>query len=259
MLKVRVIPILLWNGREAVQSVSFKRPHRPVGSMMQHIENMEAREIDELIILDVEATREGREPLYKEIQEYTSKLFCPLTVGGGINDLSQIERLLQSGADKVAINHALYTKPGFIYEAARKFGSQCIVASINCVSRYELNKDRTYIDVIDSTGRMRRSNRAQAKEICKYAEELGAGEILLTDVHKNGTYEGYNYQSITECSYDIAVPLICYGGCGEPRHMVEGIRAGASAVAASSMFLFRDYTPKNCSRMLDKNGIPARL
>jgi cyclase len=251
MLKIRVIPVLLWDGKQAVQSVNFKRPHRPVGSMMQHIENMENRNIDELIILDVEATIERREPFYTEIQEYTSKLFCPLTVGGGINKLDQIEKLLKSGADKVAINTALYSDNDFIYNAARKFGSQCIVASINSVYDHGVNV------ICNSDGTQTQG--IQTRHVCKYAEELGCGEILLTDVWANGTLQGYNTDLIFECSYDIGIPVIGYGGAGTLQHMVAALRAGANAVASSSMFMFKDITPKDVSKHLIKEGFPARI
>ena len=231
--------------------MGFRRPHRIVGSMMQYIENYEEREIDELIILDVEATREGREPLYEDIKEYTAKLFCPLTVGGGIQQLEHIENLLNAGADKIAVNTSLYRRPDFIYQAARKYGSQCIVVSIN----------NTLVDgrnrYTDSGGIF--VNQATTKEMCKYAQELGAGEILLTDTIANGRMQGYNNDCIFECSYDLTIPIVCYGGCGEPRHMVDALVAGGAAVAASSMFMFKDTTPKECSRYINKLGFAARV
>ena len=251
MLKTRVIPVLLWDGKQAVQSVHFKRPHRPVGSMMQLVENFERRQIDELIILDVEATKERREPLYEEIKEYTSKLFCPLTVGGGVVDLKTIENLLLAGADKVAINTALLENSDFIYEAARKFGSQCIVASINNIYDHGVNiicsSDGTQTQVVPT------------RHVCKFAEELGAGEILLTDVYANGTLKGYNTDLIAECSNYVSIPVIANGGCGTLQHVEDALHVGASAIAASSMFLFRDITPKDVSRHLHKKGFPARI
>lgn len=229
----------------------FNRPHRPIGSMMQHIENMDNRGIDELIILDVEASKEKRDPLYLEIQEYTSALFCPLTVGGGVKTLKQIEKLLHAGADKIAINQALYENPEFIYEAARKFGSQCIVASINNIYDHGVNI------ICNSDGTQTQG--VPTRHVCKFAEELGAGEILLTDVYANGTYQGYNTDCIFECSYDISIPIIANGGCGTLQHVVDALRAGANAVAATSMYMFRDITPKDVSRHIHKEGFPARI
>ena len=251
MLKIRVIPVLLWDGKQAVQSTNFKRPHRPVGSMMQHVENYEQRNIDELIILDVEATRENREPLYEAIKEYTSQLFCPVTVGGGIHKLEDITKLLQAGADKVAINTSLLDNPSFVADAVQKFGAQAIVASINNIYDHGINI------ICNSDGTQTQG--IPTRRVCKYAEELGCGEILLTDVWANGTYQGYNTDCIFECSYDISIPIIAYGGCGTLRHVVDALRAGANAVAASSMFLHRDITPKDVSRYIQKEGFDARV
>ncbi len=251
MLKVRVIPILLWNGVDCVQSVNFKRPHRRVGNFMQYVEMLEDRNIDELIIIDVEATREGREPLFEAIQEFTNRLFCPVTIGGGIRTLGHIENLLKSGADKVALNTAIYRDDAFVYDAARKFGAQAIVASINSVYDHGVNV------ICNSDGTQTQG--IPTRNVCKYVEELGAGEILLTDVWANGTMHGYNGDCIFECSYDLSIPLICNGGCGEPRHMVDALWRGASAVAASSMFLFKDVTPMDCSKAIQEAGFEARI
>ncbi len=246
------MPILLWDGMQAVQSRHFKRPHRPVGSMMQHIETMELRNIDELIILDVEATREGREPSYEAIEEYTSKLFCPLTVGGGVSKLEHIEKLLRSGADKIAINSAVYHNPEFVAEAVQKFGAQAIVASINSVYDHGVNI------ICSSDGAQTQG--IPTRDVCTLAQELGVGEILLTDVWANGTMEGYNLDCLYECNFaSMEIPMIVNGGCGKPEHMLEAMQRGASAVAASSMFLFRDVTPLDCSRYLNDNGFPTRL
>jgi len=251
MLKTRVIPVLLWDGKQAVQSTHFKRPHRPVGSMMQHVENFERRQIDELIILDVEATKERRAPLYSEIQEYTSKLFAPLTVGGGVDSLDKIEKLLKAGADKIAVNTSLYNSCDFVYDAARKFGSQCIVASINNVYDNGANV------ICNSDGT--ETQGVPTRHVCKLAEELGCGEILLTDVWANGTMQGYNTDLIAECSNYVSIPVIANGGCGTLQHVEYALHVGASAIAASSMFLFKDITPKDVSRHLHKQGFPARI
>lgn len=250
-LKLRVIPILLWDGKQAVQSTHFKRPHRPVGSMMQMIENFERRQIDELIIIDVEATRENRAPLYNDIKEYTSRLFCPLTVVGGIHNLKNIENLLHAGADKVGINTALYKDPDFIYSAVQKFGAQAIVASINNIYDHGINI------ICNSDGTQTQG--VPTRHVCKYAEELGCGEILLTDVWANGTLEGYNTDLIGECSNYVSIPVIANGGCGTLQHVEDALHVGASAIAASSMFLFKDITPKDVSRHLHKKGFPARI
>lgn len=251
MLKIRVIPVLLWNGREAVQSTHFKRPHRNVGSFMQHIENYEQRNIDELVILDVEASREGREPLFEDIKEFTSKIFAPVAIGGGIRTLEHVAKMLKSGADKVIINKALYEDPEFIYQAVRKFGAQAITASINNIydhgNNIFCNSDGTQTQGIPT------------RNVCNYAYELGVGEILLCDVWGNGVRGGYNCELLNECTYKIPIPVIAYGGCGKPEHMVDALIAGANAVAASSMFLFTDTTPRDCSIYINEKGFDARI
>lgn len=224
MLKHRIIPILLWDGKQCVQSVKFQRPHRPVGSMMQHIKIMERRNIDELIILDVNATIEKRKPLFDEIKEFTSQLYCPVTYGGGITELKDIELLLKAGADKVAIKH----RYNLINVATEKFGRQCIVKSV------------------DSNG------------LWFEAVEQGAGEILLTSMDNNGTMKGYD-ENLLIFYRHLNIPIIINGGCGNPQHMIEAIQAGASAVAASTMFLFSSTTPRDCAEALHAAGIPVRL
>lgn len=251
MLKTRVIPILLWDGKQAVQSVHFNRPHRPVGSMMQLVENFERRQIDELIILDVEATREGREPSYEAIKEYSSVLFCPLTIGGGISSLEHIQKLLLAGADKVAINSLCLSNPALVEKAVQKFGAQAITIAINNIYDHGINI------ICNSDGTQTQG--IPTRHVCKFAEELGAGEILLTDVWANGTLEGYNTDCIFECSYDLSIPIIANGGCGTLQHVELALRAGANAVAASSMFLFKDITPRDVSKYLNSKGFPARV
>lgn len=250
-LKIRVIPVLLWDGKQAVQSTHFKRPHRPVGSFMQYIENYENRDIDELVILDVEASREGHEPLFEDIKEFTSKIYAPVAVGGGIRTLEHVAKMLKAGADKVIINTALYKNPEFVYQAVRKFGAQAITASINNVYDHGNNI------ICNSDGT--ETQGASTRNVCKYAYELGVGEILLTDSWLNGTRSGFNLELITECTYKVPIPIIAYGGCGQPSHMVDALIAGANAVAASSMFLFTDVTPRDCSIHINEKGFAARI
>lgn len=224
MLKHRIIPILLWDGIQVVQSVQFKRPHRPVGSMMQYIKVMETRNIDELIILDVNATIEKRKPKFEEIKEFTKELFCPVTIGGGITELDDIGRLIREcGADKVAIR----TNQFLVYDAVHKFGAQAIVSAIDIYPYHCFTKNV-------------------------------AGELLITSVLNNGAMIGYQLNLI-DWAKDYNVPIIINGGCGTPQHMIEAIKCGASAVAASSMFLFTDHTPRSCARALHAAGIPVRL
>lgn len=227
MLKKRIIPILLWDGKQCVQTTKFQRPYRPVGSMMQHIEVMESRNIDELIILDIVATAEGRKPLFNEIKEFTSKLFCPVTIGGGISELDDIKRLIQDcGADKVAMK-TNYDK--LAMGAIEKFGAQAIV------------------QVIDT-----------GKYLVNYYDH-NAGELLITQIDRNGTQEGYNLDILKHIHKYWGTPVIINGGCGKPEHMKQAFDAGASACGASSMFLFTEHTPKSVARKLAEWHVEVRL
>lgn len=251
-LKTRVIPILQWDGKQAVKAKKFSHPPRPVGSMMQHIKVMQERDVDELIILDIMAKREGRSPLFEEIKEYTSQLYCPVTVGGGISTLEDIELLLKAGADKVCINSNLY-KFSFIKEAASKFGRQCIVASIDAsMDPFMVYRSTSYLTTMQTM--------YPVEFLSEILQEHGVGELLLTDMTKEGTLEGYGIDLLeTIKKAAISIPVIINGGCGKPEHMVDALEAGAHAVAASSMFLFTDVTPKDCSVYLKENGYEARI
>jgi cyclase len=240
-LKHRIIPILQWDGVQAVKTTQFRRPPRPVGSMMQHIENMQRRDIDELIILDINATKEGREPAYSKIEEYASKLYCPLTVAGGVSELSHIKNLLNAGADKVAIK----TATGIIEEACEKFGAQSIVRALDYNTTVTGNY---YIEMI------------KKYEVGKNPHVISpCGEVLLTSIPNEGTRIGYDIKLLDIVQKRYKCPIILNGGCGTPEHMLEAFKAGAHAVAASSMFLFTDTTPKSCARYLHEQGIEVRL
>lgn len=231
-LKHRIIPILLTDGQgNCVKPVRFQRPYRKVGSLMQYIKMMERRNVDELIVIDIEATNEGRLIDCDKIKEYTKELFCPLTLGGGIRNLDDINKLLQSGADKVCIK----TNHKIINEASQKFGVQCIVG------------------IIDYTGKLNIG--LEAKLLCKN----GVGEILFTNCQLDGAMIGYDYDSIMFVSKNSSVPVIANGGCGSLEDMKWAIESGASAVAAGSMFLFTDTTPRDCAEYLNSVGIGVRL
>lgn len=250
-LKHRIIPILLWNGKQVVQSVQFQRPHRNVGSMMQHIRVMETRNIDELIILDVNATIEKRKPLFDEIKEFTKELFCPVTIGGGITELDDIKRLIQDcGADKVTIKNSFNINPNFIREASNKFGSQAIVFAIDGYKSV-YNSDTNLMGYFGYAG-------IPVSILSSVCGGLGAGEILLTSIDNNGIRESYDLNLLKRAVTYTTIPIIINGGCGHPSHMVDAINAGADAVAASSMFLFTEHTPKTCAKALQEAGIPVR-
>lgn len=217
-----------------VKPIAFERPYRKLGTMEQYVNTMESRDVDELIIIDIEATKEGRKPNYEKLRSWCNNLFCPVTYGGGISSLDDIRLALENGADKVAIK----TNNLIIGPASRKFGAQAIVAVID-------------VDVKD-----------QWHNVAEYAmvvEQDGAGEILLTDMERDGKLDGYFNQLIGYISEMVSIPVISLGGCADPSHMAEALDAGASAVAAGSMFLYTDWTPKSCARYLSDRGYAVRL
>lgn len=245
MLKHRVIPVLLYDGSYCVQTVRYQSVRR-LGPMEQYVNNMADRNIDELVILDITASKESRGPRFSKIKEFTEGQFCPVSYGGGIYSLADVNALIKEcGVDKVIIK----TASGLISEAAKKFGSQAIVYSMDC---YVHHSNGTYFvhGMPKSMG---------VTEWAKIIEEKGAGEILLTAMYKNGTYDGYNFDLISRVSSAVNIPVIANGGCGSPEDMVKAIQAGASAVAASSMFALRGVTPQDCARAIQAAGLPARV
>lgn len=253
MLKTRIIPILLTDGRgNVVKPIKFQRPYRIVGSLMQHTRVMEKRNIDELIILDIEATNEGRLIDAERIKDYTKELYCPVTLGGGIKSLDDINRLLGAGADKVAIQRFYMSSPKKVEKAARKFGSQALTGIINikeidCI--YWLCEDS---NITDGGG-------FSAHEWAKEMEQCGIGEILLTDTQKDGTLDGYNIGLIENVAASVKIPVIVSGGCSSIEDMAAALRVGAHAVAAGSLFLYQDITPRQCAKELKAMGFNTRI
>lgn len=213
--------------------------------MLDRVRLLERRDIDELIILDIAATPNNRSPRFDEVAQLCENLFMPMTVGGGVRNVADIERLLRSGADKVAINTMACCRPEFIDEAARRFGNQAIVVSIDVLG-----------GVVKQTAVL---TPRQPAEWAAELEDRGAGEILLTSVDRDGTMEGYDLDLIEQVSSRVSIPVIACGGCGTYEHMQQALNAGAHAVAAGAMFQFRDATPKGASRFLHSQGFQVRV
>lgn len=250
MLKVRVIPTLLWKQFGLVKGVGFDSWRR-VGPVMPAIKVYNQREVDELILLDIVAHRSGEEPDFESIQEFGQDCFVPLTVGGGIQNTHQVQRLLRAGADKISINSAAYEQPSLITEIAKRHGSQCVVASIDVRA---CDNDWVCFSHAGQTDTGRKVV-AWAREL----EDRGAGEILVTSVDRDGTMQGYDLNLIEAVARAVKLPVIASGGAGQYVHMVEAVaQAGASAVAAASMFHFTEQTPAGAKKALDAAGIPVR-
>lgn len=251
MLKARIIPTLLWKGPGLVKGVAFDSWRR-VGPVLPAIKVYNLREVDELIVVDITATAERREPDYESITEFCHECFVPLTIGGGVGSLDQIRKLLCCGADKVAINTKAYDEPDLIRAAADRFGSQCVVASVD-VRRHADGKCECFSHAgAQATGR---EPVAWAREL----ERLGAGEILLTSVERDGTMQGYDIEVIRRVADAVTIPVIASGGAGNYDHLFESLSEGkASAVAAASIFHFTQQTPLEAKRHLAAKGIAVR-
>jgi len=251
VLKVRIIPTLLWKNYGLVKGVKFDSWRR-VGPVLPAIKVYNSREVDELILVDITASQEGNEPDHDSVADFSEECAVPLTVGGGITCIDHIVSLLHAGADKISINSAAYTNPGLIDAAARRFGAQCVVASIDA-RRLEGGMYRCFSQsaTVDA-----------AKEPIAWARELadrGAGEILLTSIDRDGTMTGYDLELVAAVAGSVAVPVIASGGAGNYRDMIDAvIQAGASAVACASIFHFTEQTPAGAKAAMQEAGIPVR-
>ncbi|WP_271008559.1 imidazole glycerol phosphate synthase subunit HisF [Paucibacter sp. B51] len=251
MLKVRVIPTLLWKDFGLVKGVGFNSWRR-TGSVLPAIKVYNSRDVDELILVDITASALGASPDHDSVGDFSQACTVPLTVGGGIGDLEQITRLLHAGADKIALNSAAYATPGLVDLAADRFGAQCVVASIDVKDMPDGRQSCFSHAGTRDTGR----------DPVEWARELadrGAGEILLTSIDRDGTMRGYDLALIERIASSVAIPVIASGGAGNYGHMVDAvIRAGASAVAAASIFHFTEQTPAGAKHALHEAGLPVR-
>jgi cyclase len=252
MLKARIIPTLLYKDLGLVKGVRFDSWRR-VGGAMQAIKVYNLRQVDELVFVDITATRDGREPDYTLIDELADECFMPLTVGGGVRAVAHVQRLLQVGADKVAINTAAVETPGLIREAADRFGSQCIVVSID-VRRHE--DGRTEVMTHSGT----QGTGLDPVTLAKQAEAAGAGEILLTSVDRDGTMTGYDLALTKAVAEAVRIPVIGSGGAGSYDDLYQVLTEGqASAAAAASIFHYTEQTPLEAKRYLADKGVRVRL
>jgi imidazole glycerol-phosphate synthase subunit HisF len=250
MLKARVIPTLLWKEFGLVKGVGFDSWRR-TGSVLPAVKVYNAREVDELILVDIRASIEGTSPDLEAVSDFADECSVPLTVGGGIRTVSQILALLHAGADKISVNSTLYENPDLVNQAAHRFGSQCVVVSVD-VRR--LGGDR--MTCVSHAG-TRDTGCNPIDWACELADR-GAGEILLTSVDRDGTMTGYDLDLIERVASRVTIPVIASGGAGNYQHMIDAVRAGASAVAAASIFHFTEQTPAGAKAAMESAGIPVR-
>ncbi|HOY68756.1 MAG TPA: imidazole glycerol phosphate synthase cyclase subunit [Candidatus Ozemobacteraceae bacterium] len=250
MLKRRVIPVMLWKDIGLVKGVGFDSWRR-TGTILPQIRVYNLRCVDELILLDIGATAEGREPDYETIRDVAPECFVPLTVGGGIRTLEQVGRLLLAGADKISINSEVYSNPGLITAIARRYGSQCVVVSV------DVRRTADGYECFRHSGSL--ATGIGPVEWAIEAERRGAGELLLTSIERDGTMTGYDLELVKAVSDAVRIPVIAGGGAGTFEHLHDAlVCGGASAVAASSMFHFTQQTPLEAKEYLAARGVPVR-
>ncbi|MTD16738.1 imidazole glycerol phosphate synthase subunit HisF [Nakamurella sp. YIM 132087] len=252
---VRVIPCLDVSEGRVVKGVNFV-DLVDAGDPVELARAYDAEGADELTFLDITATSDNRASAYDMIRRTAEQVFIPLTVGGGVRTVDDINALLRAGADKVSVNSAAVARPEFLSEAARRFGSQCVVIAIDarrtddprCPSGYTVTthggRQATDIDALDWARR---------------AEDAGAGEILLTSMDADGTKAGFDLEMLRSIRSAVAVPLIASGGAGALGHFPEAVEAGADAVLAASVFHFGTFRISEVKQQLAEAGLPVRL
>ncbi len=254
MLAKRIIPCLDVKDGRVVKGTKFlglKDAGDPVECALYY----DRAGADELVFLDITASHEKRKTIIDVVRRTAERVFMPLTVGGGVSTLEDIRNLLSAGADKVSINTAAVKNPVFVKEAALRFGSQCIVVAIDA-KRDLSSKNRWKV----YTHGGRTENPLDAVRWAKKAEALGAGEILLTSMDRDGTKEGYDLELTRAISTTVKIPVIASGGVGNLGHLADGFLVGrADAVLAASIFHYRQYSVKEVKKYLKKKGILVRL
>ncbi|BAU56772.1 imidazole glycerol phosphate synthase cyclase subunit [Halorhodospira halochloris] len=254
MTAKRIIPCLDVDCGRVVKGVKFV-DIRDAGDPVEVARTYDAMGADELTFLDITASHEGRQTIYDVVEAVAGQVFIPLTVGGGVREVADVRRLLNSGADKVAINTAAVHNPTLVSDAAARFGSQCIVVAVDAKqvesepARWEVfthgGREPTGIDAVEWSLRM---------------AELGAGEILLTSMDRDGTRSGFDLPLTREVADSVPVPVIASGGVGSLEHLADGVDQGrADAVLAASIFHFGEFSVEQAKQHMARRGIEVRL
>src|SRR5437868_4504225 len=255
MLAKRVIPCLDVDRGRVVKGTNFLNL-RDAGDPVQVAARYEAEGADELVFLDISASHEGRDIMLDVVRRTAEVVFMPLTVGGGIRTLDDIRALLNAGSDKVSINSAASKNPEFVREAARKFGSQCIVVNID-PKRIQKNGREAW-EVHINGGRV--GTGLEAVAWAQEVERLGAGEIVLTSMDADGSQNGYDLEITAAVSRAVSIPVVASGGAGRPEHLCEAILVGhADAALAAGIFHYGEYTIRQTKEIMAARGIPVRL
>jgi len=254
MLAKRVIPCLDVHAGRVVKGTNFVQL-RDAGDPVQIAARYEQEGADELVFLDITASHEERSIMIDVVRRTADQIFMPLTVGGGIRTLDDIRDLLQAGCDKVSLNSIACKNPEFVRQAAERFGSQCIV--VNMDPRRVMRDGKEFWEVHIHGGRT--PTGIEVVEWAQRVEELGAGEIVVTSMDRDGTKDGYDLPITSAVSRAVGIPVVASGGAGNPQHLVDAIKiAGADAVLAASIFHFGEYTIAETKELMARNGISVR-
>lgn len=249
MLKHRVIPCVLLKDWQLVKSIAFGS-FRTIGHPTSTARIYNARNVDELIVLDIDASLNEGEINIEIITDIANECFMPLTIGGGINTIEDIYTVLNAGADKVSLNSIALNSPEFIKEASSIFGSQCIVCSIDVKKikkEYKVFNQKKGITDINPL------------DLARQYQDNGAGEILLTSVENEGSTNGYDLELIKLFKEQLNIPIILNGGMGKPTDAIQAVKNGADAVAAAYIFHFSQWTPNDIKSALSEYNIPVRF
>lgn len=255
MLAKRIIPCLDVHGGRVVKGTNFLHL-RDAGDPVEVASRYEKEGADELVFLDITASHEQRGIILDVVRRTAEQVFMPLTVGGGIRTLEDIRALLNAGCDKVSINSTACKNPDFVRQAAERFGSQCIVVNIDPKRIWK--EGREVWEVHINGGRT--PTGLEAVAWAQQVEQLGAGEIVLTSMDRDGTQDGYDIEVTAAVSDAVGIPVVASGGAGKPEHLADAILLGkADAALAASIFHYGQYTIEETKRLMAERGIPVRL
>lgn len=251
MLKTRLIPCIITKGDLVVQSFDFNK-YLPIGNVKTAIDFFVNWDVDEIFVNDIDATNNGRIPNVELVSWAAKECFVPLTVGGGIKTVAHIRSLLKAGADKISVNSAVLDKPEFITECSTIFGSQCITVSIDSI------EENGYYKVFDY--RTKSTQTLSVVEWAKQVEALGAGEILLNSVNRDGSRKGYDVQLLRSVSDSVSIPVIALGGVGRFDQLAAGaIDGGCQGLAAANIFQHMEHSTIAAKAQMRRSGINVRL
>ena len=251
MLKYRIIPCLDVKDGRVVKGVNFENL-TDAGDPVSQAQFYYQAGADELCFLDINASKENRSTMFEMVKKVAEKCFIPFTVGGGVSKIEDFSTLLRCGADKVSINSSAIENPKLISDASRKFGAQCVVVAIDVKKNSSGNYEVFTRGGSKATG-------LDAVNWAIEAQKLGAGEILLTSMDRDGTKSGYDLELIKKITSVINIPLIASGGVGTLDHLAEGLKSGASAVLAASIFHFKTHSVQEAKQYLNLQNLAVRI